>query len=112
MAPDRLEVTLAGFVPADAPELRRLDSSPIAAATDSRLTIPASLRGPAARRSTSSSTRSRPATRSGRRARPRARCRAGPDEVLIAESAAEDLGVGPGDRITLVHPVRAGRTGS
>jgi putative ABC transport system permease protein len=32
----------------------------------------------------------------------------GPGEVLIAASAAEDLGVGVGDHLTLVHPVRAG----
>ncbi|MFN8113787.1 MAG: FtsX-like permease family protein [Solirubrobacterales bacterium] len=107
VAPDRLEVTLAGFVPADAPELRRLAASPLAAATDSRLSVPASLRAGEEEIDVVVDTIPgrdpvwTPLASAGSLPR-------GPGEVLIAESAAEDLGVGPGDRITLVHPVRAG----
>lgn len=107
MAPDRLEVTLAGFVPADAPALRRLADSPLAAATDSRLSVPATLR------SANDEIDVVVDTIPGQDPvwTPRATAGSLPEgsgEVLIAESAAEDLGVGVGDRITLIHPVRAG----
>ena len=109
MAPNRLDVTLAGFVPADAPELRKLDSSPIAAATDSRLTIPSSLRSPSGEKidvvvDTIPARNPVWVPRASSGSLPR-----GPNEILIAESAADDLGVEPGDRITLIHPERVGR---
>jgi putative ABC transport system permease protein len=108
MAPDRLEITLAGFAPADSPALRRLDSSPIAAATDERLTIPASLRAAGGEEidvvvETVPSASPIWAPRAAEGELPQR-----PDEVLIAASAAEDLGVGPGGRVTLVHPRRTG----
>jgi putative ABC transport system permease protein len=109
MAPTRLDVTLAGFVPAGTPELRRLDSSPLAERTDSRLTIPASLRsagGDEIDVVVDTIPRRDPiwTPRASSGSLPR-----GPDEILIADSAAEDLGVRPGDRITLVHPERVSR---
>jgi putative ABC transport system permease protein len=109
MAPDRLAVTLAAFVPAGTPELRELDTSPIAAETATRLTVPSSLRGPSgeeievvAETIPASDPVWLPQADAG--ALPR-----GPREIMIAGSAAEDLGVGPGERITLIHPQRVGR---
>jgi putative ABC transport system permease protein len=109
MAPDRLAVTLAGFVPTDTPELRRLDGSPIAERTAARLTIPSSLRGPGGEEIevVVETIPARdpiwlPGAAAG--ALPR-----GPVEIMIADSAAEDLGVGPRDRLTLIHPERIGR---
>ena len=107
MAANRLEVTLAGFVPADAPALRRLSDSPIAAATDARLSVPAALRSADEEIDVVVDTVPErdpvwtPRASAGE-------LPSGPGEILISESAAEDLGVGVGDVITLVHPVRAG----
>ncbi|MCB0876856.1 MAG: ABC transporter permease, partial [Solirubrobacterales bacterium] len=107
VAPDRLSVTLAGFVPADAPPLRRLAASPPAAATDSRLTLPATLRSEDGEIDVVVDTiPSRHPVWT-----PRASSGAlptGPREILIAESAADDLGLEAGDDVTLVHPVRTG----
>ena len=81
---------------------------PIAAATDSRLTIPASLRAPGGEEidvvvDTIPAEAPLWAPRAASGTLPQ-----GPDEVLIAASAAEDLGVGLGNRLTLVHPKRTG----
>jgi len=109
MAPSRLAVTLAGFVPADTPELGRLAASPIAERTAARLTVPATLRGPSGEE-IDVVVETIPARdpiwtpRASQGTLPR-----GPDQIMIAASAAEDLGVAPGEPVTLVHPERAGR---
>ena len=107
-APDRLTITLDRFRAAGDGELRALTGSPIAAATDTKLAIPSSLRSDSGE-SIDVVVETIPAVdplwtpRVSAGSNPE-----GPAEVLIAESAADDLGVGPGDRITLTHPRRSG----
>ena len=109
MAPDRLAITLAGFVPADTAELRRLDASPVAERTAGRLVIPATLRKPGGEEievvvETVPGREPVWTPRASAGTIPR-----GPNEILIAASAAADLDVEPGDRLTLTHPERIGR---
>ena len=109
IAPNRLTITLDRFRAAGDGELRALTGTPIAAATDTKLTIPSSLRSDSGE-SIDVVVETIPAVdplwtpRVSAGSSPE-----GPAAVLIAESAADDLGVGPGDRITLIHPRRSGR---
>ncbi|MBK5110981.1 MAG: FtsX-like permease family protein [Thermoleophilia bacterium] len=106
-APDRLRVTLDRYYPEDAPEVRQLAGNRAVAAADRRLAIPAKLRSDdeeievAVETLPDEDPEWEPTVSAGRLPR-------GPDEALIAESAASDLGVGPGQTIDLLHPRRAG----
>lgn len=107
VAPDRLTVTLDRYYDAGEERVGALGESPAVAGSSSYLSVPGDLR------SGSGEIEVIAETIPGRRAiwQPRAsagRLPAGPREVLIAESAAEDLDVGPGDRVILLHPRRIG----
>lgn len=109
MAPDRLAVNLAGFMPADAPELRGLDDPAVAERTAGRLALPATLRSPGGEEievvvETAPAGTPIWSPRASAGSPPR-----GPREILIAASAATDLDVEPGGRLTLIHPERIGR---
>jgi putative ABC transport system permease protein len=79
----------------------------LAAATDSLLTLPATLRSGSEEIDVVIDTIPGPdpvwAPRAASGSLPE-----GPREILIAGSAADDLGVGPGDAVTLSHPVQVG----
>jgi putative ABC transport system permease protein len=101
-------VTLDRFRATDDPAVRSLSGAPVAATTDAKLRIPAGLSSAGGERIDvvvetipADSPVWLPRASEGRLPR-------GPDEVLIAASAAEDLGVGAGDQITLTHPRRVG----
>ncbi len=107
-APDRLAVTLDRFRPDGDPDLRALAASAIAAESETRLTIPASLVSSSGDRidvvvDTIPARDPLWTPRASSGSLPQ-----GPTEVLIAESAAEDLGVEPGGRVSLVHPSQVG----
>ena len=107
-APDRLTVTLDRFYPEDSPEIGGLTENESVAEADGKLTIPARLRGTDGEEfEVSVNTLPAdepvwtPTVSAGRLPR-------GPDEVLIAESAASDLGVEPGQKLALLHPRSTG----
>lgn len=107
-APNRLVVTLDHPRPARDPALTAIGRLPQVARVDGGLRLPATLRGPGgetvdivAEIDFAADPLWAPEVSRGRRPR-------GPDEVLIAETAASDLGVAPGERIAMVHPRRTG----
>ena len=107
-APDRLTVTMDRFYSENSPEVRGLTGSASVTESDAKLTIPAQLKGSDGEQfevfvSTLPVDEPvwTPTVSAGRLPR-------GPDEVLIAESAAADLGVEPGQEVTLLHPRSTG----
>lgn len=106
-APDRLTVTLDRFYDGDSPVARGLTEGDIVATADGKLTIPAKLRGGGEEIEVAVNSLPpdepvwTPTVSAGRLPR-------GPDEVLLAESAAEDLGAKTGDVLTLLHPRSTG----
>jgi putative ABC transport system permease protein len=108
-APDRLQVTLPSVEPVTAPTVAAVTHSPAVARTDTTLALPGQLLGRRAPGSSGplevltyvldmghgmwSPTVSRGSPTGG---------------LLIAEKAARDLGVGPGDTVVLRHPQRVG----
>lgn len=107
VAPDRLTVTLDGYYPADGEPIRSLAASPAVAASAGYLSVPGKLRSAAGEIEVVVE----PVPGQDAVWEPRVsegEPPTGPREVLIAESAAEDLEIGPGDRATLLHPRRIG----
>jgi putative ABC transport system permease protein len=107
-APARLAVTLDRVRPVDDPAVRAVAELPQVARAQGALRLPATLRagdgdGIDAIVEVDLATDPVWTPRVSRGRRPR-----GPRQVLIAETAAEDLDVAPGKRIELVHPRRAG----
>ena len=107
-APDRLTVTLDRFYPEGSPEIIGLTGSPSVTGADEKLTIPARMRGSDGEEFDvfvntlpADDAVWTPTVSAGRLPR-------GPDEVMVAESAAADLGVEPGQTLTLLHPRSTG----
>ncbi len=104
----RLSVSLDRFYREGAEPVAAVESSPAVARADRGLSVPGELRAGDERIDVVVET-----LPEGREVvwRPRAaegRLPQGPDEILIAETAAEDLGVAVGDQIELSHPRRVG----
>lgn len=111
-APDRLSVTLDRAYPAGAAEVRAVGAAPAVGRAGAKLTLPASLAGGGSDVEVIVSTLAPDPIwepRASEGALPR-----GPREILISESAAEDLGAEPGDELTLTHPLQVapGRIGA
>jgi putative ABC transport system permease protein len=107
-APDRLLVTLDRPRPAGDLGVAAVARLPQVARVDGGLRLPATLRGPGGETVevvTEIDLARDPvwAPRVSRGRPPR-----GPGEILIAATAATDLGVAPGERIAMVHPRRTG----
>lgn len=106
-APNRLTVTLGRYRRVDSPAVRAIAGLPEVARAQGALRLPSALRAADGEQIdvVAEIGAADPvwAPRASRGRLPR-----GPGEVLIAETAAEDLGVSPGERIELVHPLRAG----
>jgi putative ABC transport system permease protein len=107
MAPRRLEVALNGFVPRDAPVISEIRASPTVGRVEPELRIAGTLRHGNVEVETAidviplGSAIWTPSISSGTRP-------VGRPGLVIAEKAADDLGVRPGDRLVLDHPVRSG----
>ena len=103
--PSRVEVALDGFHPHRSDEIRQLAADPAVVAAEPRIAVPAELS--AGRENFDiglqlvdyGSRMWRPTVSDGR-----------PDHdgILLAEKAADDLGVRPGDTVVLRHPRRTG----
>ena len=119
-APQRLEVTLNRFYPADSRTTATLASSPGTGRSDARLVVPATITAGGSGQAdegekfdisletiAAGSPLWTPTVSEGRSPR-------GPDEILLAASAAKDLDVSPGDTVRVGHPksVGAGRFAS
>lgn len=100
-SPNRLELTLAGFLPREGDVVKSLATTPGVARAEAGLTVGAQATGPAGSVDLALSVvdpRSpvwHPRATSGS---------AAGDGLLLAEKAARDLGVGVGDRVRLRHP--------
>jgi putative ABC transport system permease protein len=103
-APQRLEVTLDRFYPAGSTATEGLASSPGVGPSDARLVVPATI-SDGSSESFDISLETVPG--------PRAlwaptvsdgRPPGSPDQILLAESAAKDLDVSPGDTVRVEHP--------
>jgi putative ABC transport system permease protein len=106
-APDRLSVSLDRFYRAEAKPVMTVAGSPAVAKSDLRISVPAELRSGDERVEVVVETLPlgdavwRPRASEGRTPE-------GPHEIMIAETAADDLGVGLGDDIEVAHPRRVG----
>ena len=104
---DRLSVSLDRFYREGAGPVTAVESSPAVARSDLRISVPAELRAGDEQLDVVVETLPagepvwRPRAAEGRIPR-------GPHEILIAETAAEDLGVAVGDQVELRHPRRVG----
>jgi putative ABC transport system permease protein len=104
---DRLSVSLDRFYRDGSGPVRAVESSPAVARSDLRISVPAELR--AGDQQIDVVIETLPggeavwSPRAGQGRLPR-----GPHEILIAETAAEDLGVAVGDAIEVSHPRRVG----
>jgi putative ABC transport system permease protein len=105
--PSRVEVALDRFRPRGSQEIRRLAADPIVAAAEPRIAVPAQVGAGgvsfdvALQLVAYRSRMWRPSVSEGRRGR---------GGILLAEKAARDLGVGPGDTVLIRHPRRTGAT--
>jgi putative ABC transport system permease protein len=106
-SPSRLTVTLDRFYSARGPELEGVREAPGAGGAEPELRVPGTLRSGGEDVDVSlafidaGSRIWTPSVTSGD-------FRAGSKGIVIAEKAAEDLGVGVGDQVALRHPVRRG----
>jgi len=106
-APDRVSISLDRFEAEDGPAVRAVAHTDGIAATQASLQLPATFRSADGSFAGSitmldfSGPVWAPTITEGRSPRP------GESGIVIAEEAARDLGVGIGDRIEVVHPVRA-----
>ncbi len=108
-SPDRLQVALAGFFPADAPQVTAVADSPSVGRAEAGLRLGATMH----RGSTEVETVVDLIDFSSAMWTPSISAGAAPIDrtgLVISEKAATDLGVKPGDTITLNHPVRTGLT--
>ncbi|HMA47125.1 MAG TPA: ABC transporter permease, partial [Frankiaceae bacterium] len=103
-APDRLTLTLSGVQPVDAPAVTALPRSPAVAAAEPGLQLPGTLRNGARKVDVVTEIVDLrrgmwvPTTVRGN----------GTGGLVLAEKAAGDLGVHPGDTVVLRHPRRVG----
>jgi putative ABC transport system permease protein len=104
---DRLEVTLSGFKAANDPAVAAIVDSPVVSAAEPGLRISGVMRHDGHEVETVIDLVDL-AHAMWRPTAVRGRLPVGGPGLVISEKAAADLGVGPGDRITLHHPVRDG----
>jgi putative ABC transport system permease protein len=103
--PSRLEVTLDGFHARNSAEIRNLLADPTVGEGEARIAVPARVSATGAGFDVGlqlidpASELWRPTVSEGEFAR---------DGILLAEQAARDLGVAPGDTVMLRHPRRTG----
>jgi putative ABC transport system permease protein len=106
--PDRLVARLDGFAPVDSPLVEGIAAAPSVGDAEPSLVVPAAVSAPGG--TVRVELQLQPA--GARLWRPTVIegdvIGAGESGVLLSERAAENLGVEPGDRITLRHPVRTG----
>lgn len=99
--PDRLMVTLDGFYPAGSPMVRRVSEAPGVGSAATRLGVPATLRG----EHESIDVVLQVLDLGNAIWVPTLHADRGPqDGLVISEKAARDLGVAPGDRVSVSHP--------
>jgi putative ABC transport system permease protein len=103
--PSRIDVALDGFHPRDSEAVRRLAANPAVAGAEPRIEVPAQVRvggesfDVGLRLIDYRSRLWRPTVTQGE---------LGTSGILLAEKAADDLGVGAGDTVLLRHPRRTG----
>ena len=105
-SPDRLNVELDFFYPIASEQVRSIEQSPAAGAAEPTLELPSTLRGNGTKIETLLELRDLDSKLWAPTVVERSAA-AGPG-IVITETAAEDLGVRPGDTVTLRHPRREG----
>jgi putative ABC transport system permease protein len=105
-SPDRLNVELDFFYPTDSEQVRAIENSPAARAAEATLELPSTLRGDGTRIETLLELRDLDSSLWAPSITDRIDA-PGPG-VVLTETAADDLGVGAGDKFTLRHPRREG----
>jgi putative ABC transport system permease protein len=106
--PNRLVVSLDGFLPARSKAVRRIARSPGVGTGEPRIEVPVEFSSPEGRFAGSvelldaNSRVWKPAIVAG------PGLRRGKPGIVISQKAASDLGIGLGDRLTLTHPVLLG----
>jgi putative ABC transport system permease protein len=105
-SPDRLNVELDFFYPTTAEQVRSIEGSPAVGTTEPILALPSTLRGSGTSIETLLELRDLDSSLWAPTIADRADA-TGPG-IVLTETAADDLGVGAGDTITLRHPRREG----
>ncbi|HEX6312351.1 MAG TPA: FtsX-like permease family protein [Acidimicrobiia bacterium] len=107
-SPDRVNVSLDSFYPTDSDEVRAIADAPVTGAAEATLELPSTMRANGTEVETLLEVRDLDSPLWAPTISDRTEA-TGPG-VVITETAADDLAVEPGDRITLRHPRREGAT--